>query len=108
MTDIDHILSDEPAIEPSRGFALDVMRAVAVAQTAPSALPIPWLRLAAGAVGCGILGGLGTLVAGAPDMATWFPIRELSTAATPLGYAVVIPCVVYGSLGLHRALVRAR
>ncbi len=107
MADIDHILSGEPTIEPSNGFTLEVMRAVTAAQAAPPPLAFPWLRLVIGVVACALIGGMGALDTRPPDVATWLPVWEqLAVAASPLGYAAAVLCVVYCSLQLHRVVVR--
>jgi hypothetical protein len=42
--DLDHVLSSEPDIRPSRAFLTSVMNAVEREAAAPPPIPFPWLR----------------------------------------------------------------
>lgn len=52
MSDIDRILSGDPVIEPSAGFASRVMGQVRQEATAPPPIEFPWRRFLPGAITC--------------------------------------------------------
>lgn len=55
MDDLDRLLSQEPRLVPSPGFASAVMDAVRTDATLPSALSFPWRRFLAGFGLCAVL-----------------------------------------------------
>jgi len=52
MSDLDRILSGDPVIEPSAGFAARVMGQVRQEATAPPPIEFPWRRFLPGAITC--------------------------------------------------------
>ena len=75
MDDLDHLLSREPRLVPSPGFAAAVMDSVRMEATLPSVLSFPWRRFLAGFGLCGAL--LVTALATLPSI----PAPSLSTDA---------------------------
>lgn len=57
--DIDRILADEPPLQPSSGFAAEVMEAVRRESEGPEPLAFPWGRVAPGLIICGVACALG-------------------------------------------------
>ncbi len=64
MSDIDRILSSDPVIEPTVGFASRVMEQVRQEAVAPPPLEFPWRRFLPGAITCAamVLIALGVVV----------------------------------------------
>jgi hypothetical protein len=72
MSDLDRILSSDPVIEPSAGFAARVMGQVRQEATAPPPIEFPWRRFLPGAIACAaiLLIALGLTVANFDPAAT--------------------------------------
>src|SRR5262249_19578384 len=58
--DLDRLLLSEDLLEPSSGFASNVMDAVRRQATEPLPLPFPRFRFAVGLAGCSVMAGAGT------------------------------------------------
>lgn len=110
MDPIDKILSSEPDLEPSSGFAEAVMRSVAVG--AASSSPFPWIRLAAGSTVCvAIAWAVARLPVGAlavsAEPASAVIAQALAPAAPGLAVAALALCVTMGGLRLMEELAAA-
>jgi hypothetical protein len=103
MTDeLEHILSAADGLEPSAGFARDVMGAVRRQAEEPPPLPFPWGRFALGVVAC--------LTAAAAGAALWPRIESVLPAlAAPLApFAAVAPDLALAAVALFLSLGLAR
>lgn len=98
MNDIDRILSGDPVIEPSAGFATRVMAQVRQEATAPPPIEFPWQRFLPGAITCAaiLLIALGLTVANfdpaaAPlePQAPLAPAFELAVLSQPSAIAAI-------------------
>lgn len=103
MDDLDRVLAGEPAIEPSAGFTANVMRAVVLAEPAPST-PFPWRRVVLGSAACGVLAWIGSVPVGSIDSDTWALVaQDLAPAAPALGWTTLVLALVLGYLQLQKA-----
>jgi hypothetical protein len=75
--DLDRILSAEDSLEPSAGFATNVLEAVRRQASAPPALRFPWLRFTLGLISCLVMAASGSAI-------LWKLTPALVTLATPL------------------------
>lgn len=104
MSDIDRILSSDPVIEPSAGFASRVMGQVRQEANAPPPIEFPWRRFLPGAITCAalILIALGLTVANfGPDAVPVEPTAELAPVfeLAVLGQAPAVAAIaLIGSL----------
>jgi len=83
MSDIDRILSGDPVIEPSAGFASRVMGQVRQEATAPPPIEFPWRRFLPGAIACAamLLIALGLTIADFdPSAVSQEPAAQLAPA----------------------------
>jgi hypothetical protein len=108
MDELDRILSSEPPLAPSSGFARGVMEAVRREAEEPPPLRFPWARFAIGLLACCGVAAAGTVLAaqlGLPALLSGLadPAPELLAMARGLGYACL---AVLGSLGTVRVFVR--
>ena len=92
---IDRALRDEPRIEPSAGFAYQVMREVRSAAVDREALPFPWKPLAAGLALAAALAFFAVFTSQAP--APVEPAERLVDLAPGLAW---LSTALAGSLGL--------
>jgi hypothetical protein len=97
--DLDRILSAEDLIEPSSGFAMNVMDAVRAQAAEPPPRRFPWTRFATGLAGCGVMAMTGTILLSRFD-------ATLSGIAPELAYATAALLVSLGLLSLPRLLGR--
>ena len=78
MNDIDHLLSSEPGLAPSSGFAASVMSAVRDGAEDPP-LPFPWRRFVTGLAVCVLVTGVvALLLLRAPPVAIAWVSRAIS------------------------------
>jgi hypothetical protein len=109
MDELDRILASDEAIQPSSGFAREVMDAVRSEADEPPPLPFPWLRLAAGLAVCAALAGLGIalwLRIGLPSFTFVFvPSRRCVATASLVGYTTVAALLTFLSNRLARVIV---
>ena len=83
MSDIDRILSADPVIEPSAGFASRVMGQVRQQATAPPPIEFPWRRFLPGAITCAAI----LLIAVGLTVANFDPTAVPVEPDAPLGPA---------------------
>jgi hypothetical protein len=87
--EIERILRVEEVVEPSAGFARQVMVAVHREASTPAPLAFPWRRLLAGIAGCGALIGAGAIAisrTGAEALLPTLPVPGPALAAAASGF----------------------
>lgn len=107
--DLDRILSSEDLLEPSSGFAIDVMAAVRRQAAEPSTLPFPWFRFVVGLAASGVMAAAGSVFLRVSEPALTAmaaPLAPLASVAPQLGYATAALLVSLGLASLPRLLVR--
>ncbi|HEY1342114.1 MAG TPA: hypothetical protein VGF59_31615 [Bryobacteraceae bacterium] len=107
--DLDRILSSEDLLQPSSGFAMDVMAAARRQAAEPAPLPFPWFRLAAGLAASLVIAAAGTvlLLLYAPALATLTgPLAALGVFMPELGYATAAALVTLALVAVPRLLFR--
>jgi hypothetical protein len=107
--DLDRILSSEDSLEPSSGFAMNVMDSVRRQAAEPPRPRFPWFRFAAGLAACIALAASGTvlLVRSEPVLAAMAaPLAPLAAHAPELGYAAAAVLAGLGLAWLPRWLHR--
>lgn len=103
--DLDRILSSDDLIEPSSGFAMNVMNAVRRQAAEPPPLRFPWSRFAVGLAGCCVAAGAGTVLLRQAETivaAMAAPLAPLVGVAPELGYAATALLVSLGFVALGR------
>jgi hypothetical protein len=106
--DLERILSLEDSLEPSSGFALNVMDAVRRGAADPLPMRFPWFRFAAGLAGCSMMAGAGTvlLLRSETTTAMMSSLAPLAGLAPEVGYATAALLVSLGIVSLPRLLGR--
>jgi hypothetical protein len=94
--EIDSILSNEPEVVPSSGFALSVMDAVRREAAAPPPIAFPWKRALPGLIAAGLALG-GVVVAGIAQVWGAFPLPASASFSSPMYPAM--PPLLRSSLG---------
>jgi len=103
---LDRILSSDDVLEPSSGFAGNVMEAVRRQAAAPATPAFPWVRFALGlAASCGMAatGGLFVLRFQTELVAAFSP---LAAVVPELGYAAAASLVGLAFISLPRLFSR--
>jgi hypothetical protein len=104
--DIDRILSSEESLEPSSGFAMNVMDAVRRQAEEPPPLRFPWSRFATGMGACGVMAWTGTFVLPRFAASLSAPLAALGAIVPQLGYAAGAVILSLGLAALPRLLAR--
>ena len=107
--DLDRILSSGDVLEPSSGFALDVMAAVRREASAPARVSFPWSRFLLGFASLAVMAAAGTVLlqVAEPDLAALAaPMAPLAAATPEIGYATAAVVVSLGLASLPRVLMR--
>ena len=105
MNDMDRLLSSEPDLLPSSGFAASVMSAVRDTAEVPP-LPFPWARFATGLALCVLVAGVVLLfllrapAAESRDAATMSNVRAIALASAGL-------LLTFGLVRGSRLLIRS-
>jgi hypothetical protein len=102
--DLDRILASEEPLEPSSGFAMNVMDAVRRQAAEPPPPPFPWSRFAAGLGACGVMAWTGSLVLPRFAAPLSVPLAALGAIAPQLGYAAAAVILSLGLAALPRLL----
>jgi len=109
--EIERILRVEEQVEPSAGFALQVMAAVRREASTPAPLPFPWRRLLAGIAGCGALIGAGAVAIARTGSEAFLPTLlvpgpPLAAGSSGLGWALAALAGTWLLTWFARHLVR--
>ena len=107
--DLDRMLSSEELLEPSSGFAMDVMAAVRRQAAEPAPVRFPWFRFVAGLAASLVTAAAGTMLLQlyAPALAAMTaPLAALGAVTPALGYATAAVLVSLGLATLPRLLFR--
>lgn len=104
--DIDRILSSEDVLEPSSGFAGNVMEAVRREAAAPATPAFPWVRFAIGLAASGGMAAAGgvLLLRAGPMLAA--ALAPLAAVAPELTYAAAALLAGLAFLSLQRLVSR--
>jgi len=106
LDDLDRILSSDDALEPSSGFASNVMEAVR-REGAESATPaFPWARLAIGLAASGGMAAAATVLVLRSQATLAAAYAPLAAVAPELGYAAAALLVSLAFISLPRLFSR--
>jgi len=107
MSDIEHILSSDPIIEPSAEFTSRVMGQVRQEATAPQPIEFPWRRFLPGVITCAalILIVFGLMVANFDPAAV--PLEPAPRAAPAFDVAMLGQAPAIAALALVGSLLVA-
>ena len=107
--ELDRILRSEDLLEPSSGFATNVMDAVRRQLAEPLAPRFPWIRFASGLLAGGVMALTGTILLSQSEVtvvALAAPLAPLGAIVPEIGYATAVLLMSFGLTSLPRLLGR--
>src|SRR5262249_46858693 len=97
--ELDRILRSEDLLEPSSGFATNVMDAVRRQLAEPLAPRFPWIRFASGLLAGGVMALTGTILLSQSEV-TVVALAPLGAIVPEIGYATAVLLMSFGLTSL--------